>query len=172
MKLNEQIHRMKSMMGLNEGLGRESFEQYFKRRIPFLKEFVDLSTDDEHLNFQNTTENQNVKIYIPSSELIYTLPQFDIITQFKFNKMGDKYELAFYFNFDIEYPKDMDEQFKRTFDEQANTLAQMKSMEFDDAQISPEFINFVIRKINENIFKMPKLINKYLMIPDINTQLD
>ena len=148
---------------------QNSFLDELKKRVPALKDFLDLSTDN-YINLQKTIENKNVRLYIPKSDLTFILPIFDIIITI--NCEPEKFYFNFNINFDIEYPDNIDQEFKKHFQELAFDISKTYTLTLATEGSHVSLKEYIINHLNKTFFELPDIINKYLFIPDIDAQFD
>lgn len=148
---------------------QNSFLEELKRRVPSLKDFLDLS-ENNYINLQKTVENENVKIYLPESDFSAILPRFDITITV--NCEPEKFYFNFNINFDIEYPENMDNEFKEHYEKLAFDISKTYSLTFALKGFTVSVKEYIIKHLNETFFELPDKINKYLFIPDIDAQFD
>jgi hypothetical protein len=173
MKLNEEISRIKKIMGLNEGQIQavDLTPEYFMQRVPFFKTYHNNSTP-KAVGFQKCVYNSNVEIYTPNTkegDETYVFPHFNTCSQFTYSKweLNGKNQYVFSLKQEIimSKPANMDS-FLYTVMNIANRAVDEKysyNKEFlIPGELPPADMDMVINEINGKLFHFEEYVMEKL----------
>lgn len=140
---------------------RESFntdiftEEYFKQRVPFLKEYNFFSRKNG-IQAQKVSFHENVrKMY---GEEIVNFPQFNVSSEFVYYKQvineTNFHNFILKNSFHIMQPKNMDDLNFRVFNAAMRQVENKYSYSYETSDITEEELNKIINSLNEILFKI------------------
>lgn len=182
MKLQEQLNKIKSVMGLNEDIITPDLTyDYFLKRVPFFKKYNNVS-NSKHVGFQKISYNSNITMHIPKNEKneekIYNIPNFNIISTFTHskNKLNDKFQYIFNLENEIivTKPENMDELFYRVFTMATKMIADKSSYNKEiiipDDKLPDNILDEIFNNINKGLFELEHQIETSTL--DLKNPLD
>jgi hypothetical protein len=178
-KLNEEVSRMRVVMGLNEVNQRLKITpEYLKKRIPFFNLFNDFS-ESNWIRMQKIVYNPNVTWVIGDS--MYKMSQLNTVSEFSHtvDRMdSERYRVTFSLRNDIIImPGDgeMDDLLMRALMYGIKSQSERLSYLYDEvhktADISDELLDKIINDINGVFFKFEDYITNHLRA-DVKNPLD
>ncbi len=181
MNINEHIHRMKTLMSLNENTVPVNLTpEYLKERIPFLKSFNDFSNENR-INMQKIVYNQNVNMKLGDN--IVEFEQFNTSSEFYYSiyQMDPKrYRISFslqnrFWATPPNYNNQEDQLQFRVLLMALQKMEKKLSYTYDeikpDPTLSPEELNQVINNINKSFFEFEDYVMNQISV-DIQNPLD
>lgn len=181
MNLNEHIHRMKTLMSLNENTVPVNLTpEYLKERIPFLKSFNDFSNENR-INMQKIVYNQNVNMKLGDN--IVEFEQFNTSSEFYYSiyEMDpERYRISFslqnrFWAMPPNYNRQEDQLQYRVLLMALQQMEKKLSYTYDEIKpnptLSPEELNQVINNLNKCFFEFEDYVMNQMSV-DVKNPLD
>lgn len=181
MNINEHIHRIKSLMSINENtIPVNLTPEYLKERIPFLKSFNDFSNENR-INMQKISYNQNVNMKLGDDILVFE--QFNTSSEFYYsiNQMDpQRYRITFslqnrFWATPPNYKSSKNKLEYITLLKGLQKIEKNLSYTYDEIKpeptLTPEELNQIINNINKCFFEFEDYVMNQINV-DLQNPLD